>query len=421
MDLKQKVQELRTELASASQRMDELLTLADSEKRDLSETETAEYDSLEKKFDATKGEIERMERQISRQDELRRTSKTVFPDGAVIKPDKPGEFKNIGELLYVVRFNPQDSRLTEYRADTMSMQDGEHGGFMVPNQFSPTLMAVTPQEAIIRPRATFIDAGNPPDSGISMPKLNQTAAKNVYGGVTFSWVKEGGTKTQTDIALQEFELTPHEIAGYITITDKLLRNWQGANTLIEKQFRLAKIGVEDDVFLTGSGVARPKGVLKSGACISIARGTANTIVYTDIKNMYARAKLGGSLIWVASQTVLPQLMSIVDPGSAGTLIWQPSAREGAPNMLMGMPLLFNERSPILGEYGDLALIDASYYVIKDGSGPFVDASPHVYFTSNKTVIKIFWNVDGDAWLDEPLPLEGNSTSTVSPFVVLDTP
>ena len=59
------------------------------------------------------------------------------------------------------------------------------------------------------------------------------------------------------------------------------------------------------------------------------------------------------------------------------------------------------------------------YLIKDGSGPFVSASEHVYFTSNKTVIKIFTNVDGKSWLNEPIPLEGSTANTVSPFVVLN--
>jgi HK97 family phage major capsid protein len=72
----------------------------------------------------------------------------------------------------------------------------------------------------------------------------------------------------------------------------------------------------------------------------------------------------------------------------------------------------------VGTEGDLILADCSYYLIKNGSGPFVEASPHVYFTSNQTVIKAFWNVDGKPWLSQPIPLEGSTSNTVSPFVVL---
>ena len=37
----------------------------------------------------------------------------------------------------------------------------------------------------------------------------------------------------------------------------------------------------------------------------------------------------------------------------------------------------------------------------------------------KTVFKIVWNVDGHPWLTEPLALEGSTSNTVSPFVVLE--
>ena len=75
--------------------------------------------------------------------------------------------------------------------------------------------------------------------------------------------------------------------------------------------------------------------------------------------------------------------------------------------------------PQLGARGDLALVDLSYYLIKDGSGPFIASSEHVHFTTNKTVIKAFWNVDGAPWLNTPIVQENGDTQ--SPFVVLDVP
>jgi HK97 family phage major capsid protein len=68
---------------------------------------------------------------------------------------------------------------------------------------------------------------------------------------------------------------------------------------------------------------------------------------------------------------------------------------------------------------DLSLVNLSYYLIKDGSGPAVASSEHILFLSNKTVFKIVWNVDGHPWLTEPLALEGSTANTVSPFVVLE--
>lgn len=44
--------------------------------------------------------------------------------------------------------------------------------------------------------------------------------------------------------------------------------------------------------------------------------------------------------------------------------------------LYDIPLIFNERSPVLGNTGDLVLADLSHYVVKDGSGPLIEISEH---------------------------------------------
>jgi len=141
--------------------------------------------------------------------------------------------------------------------------------------------------------------------------------------------------------------------------------------------------------------------------------------------MLARAKMGGNLVWVMSQTVIPQLAAMTDAGSHAVWIGGGNLAQGAsaslPTTLLGIPIYWYERAPALGTKGDVSLVDFGYYTLKDGSGPFVDMSPHVYFLTNETVIRIVYNVDGKPWLDAPIPLEGSSTSTVSPFIVLDVP
>ncbi len=413
-----KLKKLREERQAAFDKMEEMLALADSEERDLTDEETTEYESLEKDYEKKGTDIGRVEKQLEREVELKESTRNVFPDNAIIKPGDTEEIRGIGELLYLCRFHPQNEKLIELRAE-QSMGEGTAGGFAIPDQFLPGLFQVSAQDAIVRPRATVLPAGTPPDSEITMPILNQGSGQNMYGGVEVTWIKEGATKSATDFKLKELTLTPHEVAATIVVTDKLLRNWPACNVLCETLLRKATIAAEDFAFCSGDGVAKPHGYIHSGATIAVPRAVATQIAFADIRDMYVRLlRRGGSPVWVYSQTALPQLISMVDPGSAGTLVWMPSARDGEPDRLIGIPAIMSERSPGLGSLGDIALVDLSYYLIKDGSGPFVDASPHVYFETNKTVIKIFWNVDGDSWLDEPIPLEGSTANTISPFVLL---
>jgi HK97 family phage major capsid protein len=341
---------------------------------------------------------------------------------ASAKPDEEADFRNFGEFLQTVKYNPQDTvlRAKEMKPETekrfMNMGFGANGGFIVPEQFSNQIKMVDDQAAIFRPRCQVIPAGDPPDAAITIPALDQSGANGVYAGVTVTWIAEGAPKPETEPNFRDIKLEPNEVAAHVVVTDKLLRNAPAAGALVSSLLRKAIIGAEEDAFLQGVGGGQPLGIINHPAAITVARTAANQIAYADIVNMYAAAKFGGRLTWIGSQTCLPQLMSMVDTGN--NLIWQPNAREGAPGTLLGIPFLLNDQSPVLGSEGDLILVDLDYYLIKDGSGISISMSEHPLFTQNRTIIKAFWNVDGQPWLTTPL-LQRDGVSQVSPFVVLD--
>ena len=332
------------------------------------------------------------------------------------------DFREFGDFLQAVRYNPSDPAL-QFRESpkssdkrVMSMGVGAAGGFIVPEQFSTIIKMVDAAAAIFRPRAQVIPAGDPPDAAITIPALDQSGARGVYSGVVVTWIAEGALKPETEPRLREIKLEPQEVAAHTILTDKLLRNSAAAGALVQSLLRKAIIGAEEDTFLTGTGVGQPLGIIGHPATIPVARTGPAAIVYADIVNMYASFKFGGRGAWIVSQTTLPQLMTMV-AGVGGPLVWQPNAREGAPGSLIGMPVLINDQSPILGAQGDLALVDLDYYLIKDGSGIAVAMSEHPRFTQNQTIIKAYWNVDGQPWLNTPL-LQRDGVTLVSPFVVL---
>lgn len=339
-----------------------------------------------------------------------------------IKEWGPNEFREFGDFLQTVRWNPGDSALktrevaknAEGRA--LQMGNGPLGGFIVPEQFSNNILMVSEQQALFRPRAQVIPAGDPPDAPITIPALDQSGARGVYSGVVVQWIAEGEQKPETEPRFREIKLEPQEVAAHTIVTDKLLRNSAAAGALVASLLRKAIIAAEEDAFYTGDGAGKPLGIIGHPACINVPRAGANQIGYADIVAMYAAAKFGGRMVWIASQTCLPQLMTMV-AAATNNLVWQPNAREGAPGTLLGIPVLLNDQSPTLGNLGDLALVDLDYYLIKNGSGIAIAMSEHPRFTRNQTIIKAFWNVDGQPWLNTPL-LQRDGVSQVSPFVVL---
>lgn len=376
-----------------------LVDNAEEEKRELTEEEEGRFRSLMEEVDSRGVEIDREER-LQTLEAMRDIPRYEEPDG---------EFKSIGEFLNAVRFKPADPRLLREQ----SVGTGSEGGYLVPPQYSTQLLTVSAQEAIVRPRATVIPADPAePDATLYMPAIDYSEGR--YGGVSVSWISEAAAKPETDATFAQVDLAPKEVAAHIIVSDKLIQNYAAAETVLGGLLRGAIVAAEDTAFLNGA-VGGPTGIIGHASNVAIPRTTADEIAYADIVEMFASVKFGGSLVWAGSQTTLPQLMQMEDTG--GHLIWQPNAVDNSPGTLLGLPFFLNERSPVLGTEGDLVLADLSYYLVKDGYGLAVSASEHVYFTSNKTVIKAFRRVDGEPWLTAPLTLEDGETE-VSPFVVL---
>ena len=328
------------------------------------------------------------------------------------------EFRNFGEFAAAVSYNPGDPRLSDLRVQ--QMKNGTSGGFNIPEQFIPELLKIDPQAATFRPRSRVIPAGDPPDAKLTMPSLDQGVGSNMYGGVTVTHGDESMTITETTAVFRKIELQPKKIQGYMTASHELMNNWDAASAVLPQLLREAVVGAEDTDFLTGDGVNKALGVLNAPAAIKINRAAATAISWADVYTMFARLwKRGGTPVWVSSQTIIPQLVQIADASSHS--IWQPAANEGTDDRLFGIPISYNERSPALGTQGDLLLADLSAYLIKDGSGPTIALSEHFRFQNDELALRITWRTDGQSWLNSAIPLEGSTTNTVSPFIVLDTP
>lgn len=425
---------LRAKKGSVVDKMKAILTKAEEEDRDLTSEEQTEYDALKAEKDGLDRRIDRAQALADDEAALNAVLPAVSRNGNIQRAGgDPAvrEFESVGEFMHAVRFRQSDQRLefvegvgaseeSDERRAEMRMDNDTSGGFMVPTQFRSTIMSVSPQDALVRPRANVIPAGSPPDAGITMPALDQSGTNpaNMFGGMSFSWIEEGGDKPETDAGLRGVTLTPHEIAGHVVVTDKLLRNWQASGTFLEGLMRGGVAAAEDYAFLRGSGNGQPLGALNASATKFVNRAVSNQVSYTDLVNMVAVLLMrGGSPVWSIPQGALPQIAKLKDEN--GNYIWIANARDGFAGTLLGYPVRWNNRAPALGSKGDVLLADWSYYLIKDGSGPFVAASEHVKFLQNKTVIKIFWNVDGAPWLHAPIKEENGYE--VSPFIGLDVP
>lgn len=337
-------------------------------------------------------------------------------------------FKNWTDFLIAVR-GGRDPRLVPVES-VLSVEEkalaegsGESCGYLVaPEQYSQ-LTEIQAEIAIVRPRAFIIPMGS---RSITYPKLNQvqapaTGQSAFFGGVALEWFEENIDLDEQDVKFKMGELVAHGLGGWLPVPNSLIANSAvSLGALIPRLFAGAASWAVDYACLMGDGVAKPKGVINADATEWINRDTAAKFKFVDAVGMVAKllASSWGRAIWTINQSVLPQLYQMQD--AAGQNIWLPNASEKGPGTLLGIPITFTEKMPVLGTKGDVMCSDFGYYAYGDRELPTVAASIHERFRRNQTTYRITLFMDGQAMLDDPITLADGST-TVSPFVGLDVP
>jgi len=393
--------------------------LLDANKDGLDEAKAKEFDELQTKLDALAKETERYEKMAENEEKSNATVTNPLPLPVPGNNDKQadvlddGGFASLGDFVKAVRFGDSKGRLN--KADMVGTDDNgnNEGGFLVPPKYSEQILSLEIEGAFVRNYATVLGADpSTPDARVTIPAMDYSV--NNYGGVAVDWVEdEGGEKPQTDMAMTMVNLVPHEIAGWIAVSDKLLRNSRAAEPIITRNLREALLFAEQDAFLHGDGEGKPAGVLSDDnkALVSIALTKAGTVGYKDLITMRTRMTQPSyqKAVWVVDQSQMLNILSLKD--DAGNLIYLPGTiTTGGVDMLLGRPIVWSNANT------GIALIDFSAYLVQDGAGIYLGASEHVRYTKNQTVIKIFRYVDGAPWVVNLLKFPNKLE--LSPYVLL---
>ena len=339
---------------------------------------------------------------------------------------KAADWNHFGEFVKAVAMEAKgrykDPRL---KFATKDMAEGAMatGGALVPAEYLQNLLKYDGQSNIVRPRARVLPMAG---RSLSLPAIDHgvhavAGKSNFYGGVLTYWIEEAGSKEEEDITFDKIELVLHKLCGYTRTSDELMEDSNPTiAAVISMLFGDAIEWKEDYAYLQGNGVGQPLGVVGAPGTFTQVRAVANNFGYIDAVNMLTHFLPVKGGVWVMSQSVMPELFTMVDP--LGAYIWHPNVGAGAaasaPNSLLGYPVLFTEKTPVLGTTGDVLLCDFSQYLIGDGSNTTLESSIHERFRYDQTTFRLVKRVDGQEWCKAPVLLADGATQ-VSPFVELD--
>ena len=315
-------------------------------------------------------------------------------------------------------FNPGSIRAAA-GSDEHGTYADPYGGFAVPTTTLPGLLSI--------PFEGDPTAGRTQPLPMESPQVDITARVDkdhstcVSGGLTVARRAETAAIVASRMAMEKISLKAHSLFGAAYETEELMTDSPISFVALiasgfSDQFQAHILNEK----IRGLGGNEFVGVLNADCKIQVAKESgqaADTIVSTNVIKMAARSWGFGQAIWLANHDTRPQLAVLsIAVGTAGTLIYQPSEREGFPDMLWGRPIFYTEYASTLGDAGDIILWNPTQY-LEGLYQPLQSAeSMHVRFLNHERVFK-FWlrNCGAPWWRSALTPANG---STLSPIVTL---
>ena len=305
---------------------------------------------------------------------------------------------------------------------TRAMTEGTpaDGGFAVPTPLAQDIHNVSLEQELVMPRA-FVQPMI--SNSIKIPAMEiGDHSSNLFGGFTASYVAEEGTISEADPQFRQMELNAHKLTGLLKFSSELSQDIVGGFDQIIKICGDGLSWYRDKAFLKGSGVGEPLGIVNAGCTITQAKETgqaADTIVYDNLTGMLSKMHPGGfqKCTWIIHQSCIPQLLNLsVAVGTGGNVIPVMNESNGQFTILT-RPVVFTEKTAILGDEADVMLCDLSQYCVGLRSDMRFDTSIHTHFTTDMLLARLIERHDGQPLWDGVLTLE-DGTTEVSPFIKL---
>lgn len=348
-----------------------------------------------------------------------------------------GQFASIGEFVQTVWHNRQNGkyRITGRKAQELdskleivngySIKVPDSGGFLVPEEYRAQLLMLALEASIVMPRATVIPMNT---QTLTFPTVDATSnASSVFGGIVVYRTEEGAEFVESQAKFGKVKLDATKQTALAYLTNELIRDSAPSVSAILGQMLPQGLAYNADLdFLKGDGASEPLGALHAGnpGLLAIAAESGQpttTIVWQNVLRMYSRM-LPSSIpnsVWLASPDTFVELATMaLTVGTGGSAVWITDAT-GSPQLtLLGRPVIMTEKTPgVLGQQGDLSLVDFSYYLVGIRDNLMIDTSDHFKFTSDQTTVRAIARNDGRPWLTSPITPQ-NGGPTLSPFVTL---
>lgn len=279
--------------------------------------------------------------------------------------------------------------------DLGTASDG--GGYLVPLEFSTTLIELLYKLPVIRPYATVLQMSS---DSLQVPVETSTVNAN--------WTAELATITQSDPSFGEVILNANNLIGISRMSRQILMDSainQNLTDWIMGRFAAAIGRAEDTAFMVGSGTGQPKGLRQYTGYHTIAQAGAH-LSGDDLINVYHalpyQYRQMGNPCWIVNDATLAVIRRLKDAN--GRYIYEEGwgaalTQEGTTPTLLGKPVLVQNDIPTnLGGGTNASEIwfgDLNYLLIGDRESIFSEVSTQegTSFAQHRAAVKVGERID----------------------------
>jgi len=343
-----------------------MLANAETEKRDLNDTELDTYNKLDSEVSRLKVEADREAKLESIENslgEIKDQSVKMSVGDSAGDQFASKEYRN----AFVSALRQKPGTLSREVSNALQVGTDSEGGYITPEEFDTMIVAARQDINEIRQYATVITTGS--DRNIPTESSLGVAA----------WTAEEAGATLADVAFGRVVLGAHKLATAVKVSEELLQdaffNVEAYLAgVIGKRFGL----LEEAAFVNGDGSGKPTGIVV-GSTLGKTLASATAITAVELMDIYHALgrpyRMGAT--WMFNDTVAKNIRKLVDGNSQ--FIWQPGLVAGQPDTILGRPVLVSSAMPA-PTTGLKSVIfgDLSGYTIADRKGTTVQRLNELY-------------------------------------------
>ena len=301
---------------------------------------------------------------------------------AIVKADNDNEpsaeTKAFGEYLRM------GDRAPELK--TLTVSSDPQGGYLAPAEMSTEFIRNLVEFSPIRGIASVRATGN---ASVIYPRRDTVTAA--------LWKGEAQAQGASEPTFGQHEIIIREVNTYVDVSNQLLADSAGQ---AEAEVRLALAedfgAKEGTAFVNGAGTLDPEGLLTNAGIGFTASGGASTLTADGlISTFYALpAAYRNAGTWLMNGSSLAAVRKMKD-SVTGAYIWQPALSLGAPESILGRPVVEAVDMPDV-EAGAFPVLfgDFSGYRIVDRLALSILVNPYLLATNGTTRIHATRRVGG---------------------------